>query len=66
MTWNTSGREKLKIIDDVNDFRSWTQGSTCYKHLLDVIEMNDFTSWAQGSRCYEQLKDVDEMNDFES
>ncbi|KAL6329703.1 hypothetical protein AAG906_027279 [Vitis piasezkii] len=59
------------IVDDMNDSRSFAQGSRCDEQVKVVNDMNDSRcdeqvramddlndsrSYAQGSRCYEQLK----------
>ena len=53
-------------MNDMNDSRLSTQGSSSYEQLRVVIDMNDFMLSAQGSRCYEQLRVVDDMNSLGS
>ena len=50
-------------MDDMNDFKSWGQGSRFYEQLYIVVEMNDYRSWAQSSKCYEQRWVVANMNE---
>ena len=35
---------ELGAIDDMNDYRSWAQGSSCYEQHRVVVDMNDFGS----------------------
>ena len=46
---------KLRVVDDMNDSRSWVQSYGWYKRLR--------IPWAQASKCYEQLSVEDSMND---
>ena len=38
---------------DLNDSKSWAQGSKFYEQLKAVVDMNDSGLWAQGSKYYE-------------
>ena len=53
-------------MNDMNDSRSSSNGSSCYEQLRVVMDMNDFMLLAQGFRYYEQLRVVDDMNDLGS
>ena len=53
-------------MNDMNDSRSSSKGSSSYEQFRVVIDMNEFMLLAQGSRCYEQLRVVDDMNDLGS
>ena len=48
-------------MDDMNDSRSWAQGSRFYEQLRIVVNLNDSRSQAQGSRCYEWIRYVYDM-----
>ena len=54
------------VVDGMNDFRLWDEGSRCYKQLRVVVDIKDFELCALSFRCYEQLKVVDDMNDLGS
>ena len=53
-------------MNEMNDSRSSSNGSSCYEQLRVVMDMNDFMLLAQGFRYYEQLRVVDDMNDLGS
>ena len=53
-------------MNDMNDSRSSSHGSSSYEQLRVVMDMNDFMLSAQGFRYYEQLRVVDDMNDLGS
>ena len=38
--------EQHRLIVDMNDSKSWAQGSKCYEQLRVVDDMNDSRSWA--------------------
>ena len=41
------------VVVDMNDSRSWDEGSRFYERLKDVHDMINFVWWAQGFRYYE-------------
>ena len=43
MTWRTLGCE-LRIVANMNNFGSWTQGSKCYEQLIIMDDMNNSIS----------------------
>ena len=51
-----------KDVDEMNDFRSWAQGSRYVEQLRIFIDMNDSYTWVQGSKCYEQLRAMKDMS----
>ena len=32
---------ELRVMDDMNDSRSWTKGSRCYEQHRVAVDMND-------------------------
>ena len=44
--------EQLRVVDDMNDSRSWAQGSRCYEKLRVMVDMNNLGSLAKGSKFY--------------
>ena len=54
---------RAKGLDDMNDSRSWTQGSRCHEKHRVVVHMNDSRSCAEGSKCNEKLQAMKHIND---
>ena len=54
---------ELRAMNDMNDSRSWTQGSRCCKQHKVVVDMNDFGSRTQGFKCNEKIQAMKDIND---
>ena len=52
---------ELKVINDMNDSKSWSHEFRWYEQLKVVDNMSYSRLLAQGSARYEQLKFVDDM-----
>ena len=53
-------------MNEMNDSRLSTQGSSCYDQLRVVVDMNDFMFSVHGFKFHEQLRVVDDMNNLGS
>ena len=51
---------------DMNNSKSWAQGSRCYEVLRVIDDKKASRLLAQDSRFYELHRVVDNMNDFKS